>query len=489
MLPPRQPMPRPTLPRLLLVAFVTMLATFGISSGAALAHNSLISSDPADGASLAMAPAQIVWMFDKSVPLETLTVTLIDVSGARTEIAGSIHGSSGDTEVVTPLPALQPGSVSVRWRLVGPDGHPITGRVDFTVGAPAPTPASAVTAPSAPALSPTTTPATTSPSVTAEDSIEAGEDAYSTPWLLRWVLRYGSYLAIMAVVGILLTSAYVWPGAGTHPLLRRILGRSLATTAVLGFVNLLVVASDVGGDPPWASFESVAAATTTDAGMAFVIRIVLAIAMWLVLFQSRLVHPDVYWTAVSLPGLGLLATWAFAGHARSMRWPALGVVTDVTHHAAAAAWIAGLAIVGWIVIPSLATDALVNTVRRFSRLAAASVAILVITGLAQTVRLVGNPMQLLDANHGRYLTAKLVVLAVMLAIANVNRRRVDTRLDDPAKRDHQLGTLRQAIVAEFAIGLVIIGVTAAMVVSPPSTSASAQPRPHQSAHPLHYDIL
>jgi copper transport protein len=469
-------MPRLTLPRLLLVALAAILASVGISSGAALAHNSLISSDPPDGTSLAVAPTGIVWTFDKSVPLETLTVTLIDASGARTEIAGSVHGSSGDAEVVTPLPTLQSGSVSVRWRLVGPDGHPITGRVGFMIGPHATTSAPAVIA-SGSASSASTTPATTQPSVTAEDSIEAGEDSYSTPSLLRWVLRYGSYLAIMAVVGMLLTSAYVWPGAGTHPLLRRILSRSLAATALLAFVNLLVVASDVGGDPPWTSFESIDAATTTDAGMAFAIRIALAIAMWLVLYQSRLVHPDVYWTAVSLPGLGLLATWAFAGHSRSMRWPAIGVVTDVAHHAAAAAWIAGLAIVGWIVIPSAAPAALVKNVRRFSRLAAASVAILVITGLVQTARLVGNPVRLLDANHGRYLAAKLVVLAVMLGIANVNRRRVDTRLNDPAELHYQLRTLRQAIVAEFVIGLVIIGVTAAMVVSPPSTRESAERDP------------
>ena len=57
---------------------------------------------------------------------------------------------------------------------------------------------------------------------------------------------------------------------------------------------------------------------------------------------------------------------------------------------------------------------------------------LVVTGLVQTVRLVGSPMDLLDANHGRYLVAKIVVLAAMLGIANANRRRVDHRLDDPA---------------------------------------------------------
>ena len=115
-----------------------VLATMlGVSSGSVLAHNSLVSSDPADGATLSVAPTQIVWEFDKSVPLDTLTVTLIDASGARSELAGSVHGAAGDTEVVTPLPALQPGAVSVRWRLVGPDGHPVTGRVDVTIEQPA----------------------------------------------------------------------------------------------------------------------------------------------------------------------------------------------------------------------------------------------------------------------------------------------------------------------------------------------------------------
>ena len=115
-----------------------LLATLlGVSTGTALAHNSLVSSDPADGATLAVAPTQIVWVFDKSVPLDTLTVTLTDSSGARSELAGSVHGAAGDTEVVTPLPVVPPGVVSVRWRLVGPDGHPVSGRVELTIAQPA----------------------------------------------------------------------------------------------------------------------------------------------------------------------------------------------------------------------------------------------------------------------------------------------------------------------------------------------------------------
>lgn len=460
-------MRRLLLPRLALLVTALMSVTISllaVAPGTASAHNTLVSSDPADGATLPVAPTEITWVFDKVVPLETMTVTLTDVNGVRTELGGSVHGLAGDTVVVTPLPPLQPGPVSVRWRLVGPDGHPITGRVDITVASPAPT--------TSVASATTTIPATPVPSVGEPDDDAGG--AYSTNPVTRWVLRYASYLAIMAIVGILLTSATVWSGAGDHPLLRRILSGSLFATAVLGLAQLLVVASDVSGKAPWSSLGSVDAAMTTDAGMAFAIRIVLALSMWLVLFRAGIVHRDVYWTAISLPGLGLLGTWAFAGHSRSMRWPAVGVLTDVAHHAAAGLWIAGLAIVGWIIIPTTSEGVLVPAVRRFSTVAAFSVGILVVTGAVQSLRLVGSPTDLADTTHGRLLVAKVAVLGVMLALANVNRRRLDERLDGPAAAlESNHGALRRAVVSEFAIGLAIVAITAAMVVSPPSTQDAA----------------
>lgn len=480
------------MPRLLLRRFVLLaLATFALvasalalPTGGAFAHNTLLSSDPADGAMLPAAPTQITWDFDNTVPLETMTVTLIDATGVRSEVNGSTHGAAGDTQVITPLPALEPGDVSLRWRLVGPDGHPITGRVDFTIAAPATTqPENAAAVPE----TAVTVPSNADGATLADSSVADQDDGgFSTPSALRWVLRYGSYLAIMAAVGILLTSAFVWSGAGTHPLLRWILNRSLLAIALLAFLQVLVIASDISGSAPWSSFGSIDAATTTDAGMAFMIRIVLALAMWIVLFQYRLDHPDVYWTAVSLPGIALLATWAFAGHSTSMRWPTIGVVTDVAHHAAAAAWIAGLAIVGWVVIPRIAPEVMVPAVRKFSRVAAISVAVLVVTGLVQSWRLIGSPADLLDADHGRYLAVKIVVLVAMLLVANTNRRRVDGRLDDTSTLEHHVGPLRQAIVAEFAIGLVIVAITAAMVVSPPSTGETESGASDDLSTPIYY---
>lgn len=459
-------MPRTTSRRLgsfAIACCVAMLAAVLLPAGVASAHNTLLSSDPPDGAMLAEAPRHVTWTFDKAVPLETMTVTWIDPTGARHDLVGSTHGPGGDAQVVTPLPALPPGPVSLRWRLVGPDGHPITGRIDVTVASPA----STTIAAAMPIAPPPPTTAATSATAPTDDSVDG---AWTTPASSRWILRYTSYLAIMTIVGLLLVSLFVWQGARTLPLLRRLLRNALFATAILGFVQLLVVASDISGRPPWSSLGSIDAAGTTDAGMALMIRIVLALSMWLVLFRSRIVNADVYWTAVALPGLGLLATWAFAGHSRSMRWPVIGVVTDVAHHAAAAAWIAGLAVVGCVVIPRSSPEALVPVVRRFSQLATVSVAVLVGTGLVQGVRLVGDPTDLIDVTHGRYLLLKIVVLAIMLGVANANRRRVNNRMRDVAKLDLHVGPLRRAVVAEFAIGLVIVGITAAMVVSPPSTS-------------------
>ncbi len=456
------------------------------------AHNTLLSSDPAEGAVFSVAPTRVTWQFDKAVPLETLTVTLIDVTGARSELSGSSHGPSGDTEVVTPLPSLQPGAVSLRWRLVGPDGHPISGRVDFSVTAAVPTSVPTSVPDAAPATGPAAVgPATSSPlgaTPAALDAVGASDDTSSTPTALRWILRYGSYLAIMAIVGILLTSAFVWSAASAHVLLRRALSQALVATGLLGFVQLLVVASDVRGESPWTSFGAIDAALVTDAGMALMIRILLVVSLWLVLFRTETKHPDVYWTAVALPALGLLATWAFAGHSRSLRWPAVGVGTDVVHHGAAALWIVGLAIVGWIVIPTTPTDLLVPVVRRFSRVAAWCVAALVLTGAIQTVRLVGNPLDLLEANHGRLLAAKIVALAAMLIVANANRTRVEHRLDDEAMIDGHVGAVRTAVLTEFAIGLVIVAITAAMVVSPPTISETSAGAPLDVAAAIYYIV-
>lgn len=437
------------------VALVAVALLVSAFPGTASAHNSLVSSDPADGATLAVAPSQVVWTFDKSVPLESMTVTLIDASGARTELPGSYHSTSGDSQVITPLPPLGVGDVSLRWRLVSSDGHAITGRVDVSITG------------SGGAV---TTPATVAPdAATTPPAADDDSPGPASP-IARWLLRYLSYVAIMGALGILLTGSLVWSGAADHPALRRILSVSLLATAALGLAQLVVAAADIDGVLGWSTLSTLGAATTLDVGMALALRIVLALTLWFVVFRAGIVHSEVYWTAVSVAGLGLLGTWAFAGHASSQRWPALGVINGVAHHGAAAAWIAGLAIVMGVCLRESAPSELADVLQRFSGVAARCVAVLVVTGLVQTVRLVGSPLSLLDAEHGRLLAVKLLVVGAMLLLAAANRRHLGALVRQHSAHGGATHRLRRAVAAEFVLGAAVVAVTAAMVVSAPATS-------------------
>ena len=108
-------------------------------SGAALAHPSLLSSSPEQGAQVD-APARIELRF--SEPLVT------KMSGAKLIMTGmpgmadhppmpmAVKVTGGDDPklmLITPTQKLVPGSYSVQWRAVSSDTHPISGTVDFQV--------------------------------------------------------------------------------------------------------------------------------------------------------------------------------------------------------------------------------------------------------------------------------------------------------------------------------------------------------------------
>jgi copper transport protein len=449
-----------------LTSVVAALAVLLLGHGTVSAHNTLLSSSPPDGSQLTESPTQIALQFDLPAPLETASAELIDATGVRTDLTDLFHGPAGETEIVAPLPAGLSGAVTVRWRLVGPDGHPLTGRVSFTVAMPT------STSPAAATSVPPVETSTTSPSLAASADDDSG-DTTGTPGAVRWLLRFASYVAIGAVIGITLTDRLIWHGLASRPSFRRLISRSLAAVAALAFAQLLILGADIEGTSPWRAFGALDTATLTDAGVALSIRILLCAVAWVVLCEMDFVHAQVRWTALTLVGVALMGTWAWAGHARSQRWSWLGVPVDVVHHSAASLWVAALAIVGITALTALQPAELEPVMRRMSTIAAGAVIVIVATGSIQTLRVVGGPTQLLDAGHGRYLIAKLVLVAFMLGLANHHRTRLATifRTEQPA--DLLATGLRRGILTEFALGVAVIGVTAAMVVSPPSSASAA----------------
>ena len=110
---------------------LTVVAVLGTATPA-LAHNVLISSDPANGASVAAGPPKISLTFDQYV--QGADVNQIAVTGP-----GGGQWAEGPISVVNnvisaPLRPLGPaGKYTVGYRVLSADGHPVIGELTFTL--------------------------------------------------------------------------------------------------------------------------------------------------------------------------------------------------------------------------------------------------------------------------------------------------------------------------------------------------------------------
>jgi len=136
----RRPAPAALLRPLLVV--LAALVAGALTAAPAGAHDSLVSSDPADGAVLGAPPATVTLEFSGEVIPTGTQVVVTDASGAPVD-AGAPEVAG--TQVVAALPAdLPAGAYTVAWRVVSSDGHPIEGALGFTLeGAASPSPSAA----------------------------------------------------------------------------------------------------------------------------------------------------------------------------------------------------------------------------------------------------------------------------------------------------------------------------------------------------------
>ncbi len=119
----------------------------------AQAHDSLVSSTPESGQVLSAAPSQVSLTFSAAISEEFAQVAVVDAAGTTYQDGSPAVAGAVVTQAVRPLP---PGSdVTVSYRVVSSDGHPVGGTVVFTVAAGAqPEPTTAVAPDEDPAVDP-----------------------------------------------------------------------------------------------------------------------------------------------------------------------------------------------------------------------------------------------------------------------------------------------------------------------------------------------
>lgn len=132
----RPPAPRRAPHIRLLAALSALLAALLVSGvvGPALqasAHAQLLSSDPADGASLAAPPTRIEFTYNEDINPAFAQVLVRDAAGTNIQI--SAPQVTGPIVRVTLQGAVPAGRVTAAYRVTSKDGHPIAGQIAFTV--------------------------------------------------------------------------------------------------------------------------------------------------------------------------------------------------------------------------------------------------------------------------------------------------------------------------------------------------------------------
>ncbi|WP_063765190.1 copper resistance CopC family protein [Nonomuraea candida] len=119
--------------RRLLTVLLLALAAVGVLHSPAQAHNVLIGSDPQDGATLTASPAQVTLVFDQAVRQGYAQVGVTGADGSAWADGSAVVAAERVSVKVKPLPAG--GSYTVGYRILSADGHPVTGKISFSLAA------------------------------------------------------------------------------------------------------------------------------------------------------------------------------------------------------------------------------------------------------------------------------------------------------------------------------------------------------------------
>lgn len=425
---------------------LVMLVVGCLAPRSASAHAELIETEPASGAHLNAAPGSVTLTFNESVQIVDGGMQLFGDDGAST----LLEPTSRDAVVTIPLPPdLDDGNWLVTWRVISADGHPISGVVQFSVGA------------------------ATGADLSAEVAPSSHRDVETATGIVQGI----AYLAILLGTGFLLVGQWIGePQRRADAIVLAIAG-PLAILAQLALIPLAFVRQTARPLSDAVQGHSWNLGTDNPQAVAWYLTLIGFAVLVPVLGLPRL--PGRF---VALGGaLVVMESAPVVGHTRSVdpRW--LMVSSDLLHVLAAAMWSGGLLAVVLTIrrayrgrsagSASMAAD----IVSRFSTVAAWIVALVAVAGVLMAWRILGAWEPLFHTTWGGLLLVKLGLALVPIALAAWNRYRLVPRVRSAPDDRIAWFALGKSVVAELIVIVAIIGVTGFLVMKSPRLETSVAP--------------
>ena len=458
------------------VGALVALGMLAATAGPALGHATLVSSTPAVNVRGAPESTRAVTL-RFSEPVEVLNrsdVTVVNGRGQRQD-TGAPHTLPGDPRrVVIPLHTpLLPHSYTVRYRVVSADSHAAAQAFVFGVGR-------------ARLASP----------------ILAGTGGISDQSPAAVGARVLEFAALGLLLGLVAFRALVWgpavqraPGlsveqretalhGGQRAFWRAFWGlvvlAGLAEAGVLAAKSAVVFHKGLLGAllAPSAAYRLVSASRFGDLlGWRMAALLALVAVAFLTWSAERAGAPSCGRRAplavMGLFGAAALTALADQGHASQAPLAPLQVMADAVHLGGAAIWLGGLPALALVLLrapralPESGRAIASATLRRFSKVALWSVAVIAVTGLARLVGELDSPAQLLTTGYGRDLMLKASLLAPILVLARRNRQMVAALAGGLTPTAARLRTVARSVQIELGIGMGIIIIAAILVAQFP----------------------
>jgi len=459
-------------------AFVVAAALCLAAPGVASAHAQLQGTTPQRGAIVRSQPPVVAFRFDEPVEGSFGAVRVYDRNGSRADAGDAFHpGGRGSVLGVHLEPGLARGTYTATYRVVSADGHVVAGGFAFSIGR-----------------------ASATGLTVAE--LTAGGGSGAVTETAFGLARGLQFLAIALAVGALAFLLLVWrpalsAPAGREPAWREAgegfaarWRRLLAVAVLVGLVSaaaaVVLEGAEAAGISGFAALRPTIVRETL--GTRFGAVWGLGVVAWALLGALVAVLSR---RATALPVLAvpigfLIALPALGGHAATQSPEALLIALNVVHVAAMSVWAGGLALL-LLAVPAatrrLQPDGrsrlLASVLVRFSPLALAAVAAILVTGLGQSYVYVRTPAHLLDTAFGRAVLIKLALLLGLIGLGAYQRRRSLPALRRIAAAGGAPGRagvlLRRVLRGELTAIVVVLGVTAALTAYAPSIAAQRGP--------------
>lgn len=479
-------------------AVAAAVATGLIVPGAAGAHAVLESTQPARGAQLARAPDQVTLRFDEPVEVQLGAVRVFDAGGREVQAGSATHpGGRQDTIAVRLGRALPAGGYTVTYRVISADSHPVSGGLVFQVGRGG-RPAESVDT----ALSGSTSGPVTATAFAAARAVQFAAIALALGAWLFVVLCWLPALRLVAGADGSWTAASRAFAARTRTLTLAACGAGVLS----GLAGLALQGATGEGTSLWRALNGAVLSDVlaTRFGRVWGLALLAWAALAVLVIARRAVVPVLRPASLgaggqALPG-GTLAALALravplvplallpalSGHAGVEPPTWLMLPANVVHVLCAGAWIGGILVM--VVALRAATAALelpdrspllAAAVGRFSTVAGVAVALILATGVAQSLVALDSLDQVPGTAYGRAVLVKLVLFAALVGFGAVNRRRTLPALRRAARRHAAPAAEGRSLLVllrtELALGAIVLAVTGALATYPPGDVQASGP--------------